>query len=291
VAEAPYTFHTEDDNVMMLSTFRMKYEEGIGTNAKYTKKQIDDASWLEVTVGAWEMQLPQEREAEEYPVTLWYRSTFEVDQIPDRTRLLIDGFAGREYDLYINGQHQKKRGVRSALDAEMREVDIQSFLQKGENVITVRLVVETRTNGLLDPLKILGDFGLQKVDEEYVVGRQTGQIKIGSWTNQGYPFYSGTGIYETEIEIPPEYFDGRLALEIDCGEDVLEVSINGGEGHILPWHPYRIDLTDEFKSGKNQLSLRVTNTLINMLEGVQKASGLLQPPRIVHAHRYELPVR
>ena len=55
--------------------------------------------------------------------------------------------------------------------------------------------------------------------------------------------------------------------------------------------PYsRIDVTDDLRAGANEIEIRVTNTLINILEGVKHPSGLFGPPRLSFEHRYEIEV-
>jgi hypothetical protein len=201
---------------------------------------------------------------------------------------MIDGFSGKEHQLYVNGQQVTDKGTRSYLDAEIKEVDIRPFVQPGRNVIAVRLVVRRRTDGILDLLKILGRFSLEKAGGTYRIGAPRGILKVGDWTKQGFPHFSGTGIYRTEIDVPARYADGRLFLDVDCGEDVLEVSVNGSAGRIAPWHPSRVEITDLVKEGSNRIELRVTNTLINILEAVEKPSGLLRQPQLVHEHVFEL---
>jgi hypothetical protein len=82
-----------------------------------------------------------------------------------------------------------------------------------------------------------------------------------------------------------------MFLDLECGEDVCEVSVNGSASLVAPWAPYRFDVGGLLKPGKNTLEIRVTNTLINVLEGVKKPSGLAQPPRVVHHHRCVLPIK
>ena len=77
-------------------------------------------------------------------------------------------------------------------------------------------------------------------------------------------------------------------LEVECGDDVLEISLNGDDGQVLPWHPYRLDITDRVRPGRNHVELKVTNTLVNLLEGVRRPSGLRSIPKIVHRQLYTL---
>ncbi len=283
-----FSFDLEGDNALLLSQWKMTMDDGSGFERGFHNFDFDDTAWLNATNGAWEMQLPQERDHATYPVTLWYRASFEIAALPPNTRLLIDGFSGTGYQLFVNGKEIKDKGQRSKLDAEIKEVDIQPYVDAGRNVIAVKLVANRRTDGILDLLKIIGDFALEKSDDGFKIVEKKQAIKVGDWTKQGYPFYSGTGIYRTEIAVLSKYLGGKLFLEVDCGDDVLEVSVNGRPSRVVPWHPYRVEVTDWVKEGINMLELKVTNTLINILEGVHKPSGIFSVPKLVHEHRYEL---
>jgi hypothetical protein len=283
-----FTFQLESSNALLLGSWRMTIDEGGGLEKGFHRPEFDDASWPVVSNGAWEMQLGEEREMSTYPVTLWYRRWFNAEFIPDDLRIVIDGFSGLSHKLFVNGQEISEPGKRSAIDAEMREVAIRQQAVEGRNCIAVMLVVNRRTDGILDLLKILGDFALRKENEGYAIIRRTAAIKAGDWTKLGYPFYSGTAMYRTEFDVREEYLTGAMMLEVECGEDVLEVSVNGSEGRVVPWYPYRTDISELLKAGKNVLELRVTNTLINVLEGVQKISGILATPKLVHHRRYIL---
>ncbi len=286
-----FTFRLEDDNVLCISNWKMKVQvDNTSTDSsseKYFDKDFDDSDWLDVTNGAWEMQLPQEREEEVYPATLIYRTSFQVEEVPQKLDLLIDGFSGSHPRLFINGIEIKNKGRRSKLDAEIKEIDIKEFVSKGKNIVAVQISANRRTDGILDLLKITGDFSLTPIQKGYSISTKKKTLKIGDWTKQGYPFYSGTIIYSTEKEIRDKYLKGKLFLEIDCGEDVLEVIINNSS-IIVPWHPYKIDITNLIIPGLNKFELKVTNTLINILEGVQKKSGIFKQPKISYANKYQM---
>jgi hypothetical protein len=200
----------------------------------------------------------------------------------------VDGLSGSDYKLYINGNHIREKGNRSKIDAEIKSISINNVVTKGENFIVVKLTVNKRTDGILDLLRLVGDFSLTKKDDKYVISKPLDTIKTGDWAKQGYPYFSGTGVYETEIEIPEEYTNGKLILETNCGEDVLSITVNNTKERVLPWHPYDLDITEMVQLGKNKIVLKVTNTLINMIEAVEKESGILTEPVIKHYHKYSL---
>jgi hypothetical protein len=285
-------FAIEPDNALLVGHWKMRHlEDNVASGRGFEHEDFDDTSWLDVTNGAWEMQLPQERDEARYPVLLQYRTSFEVRALPENPRLMIDGFRGDDLRLFLNGHEIKDRGTRSWLDAEITEIDVKSLLKQGRNVVAIELVATRRTDGVLDLLKVIGNFALEAVsDRDHAIVALTRTARVGTWTDQGYPFFSGTGIYRCEVDVPEEYLDGRLVFEANPGEDVLEVSVNGSERRVAPWHPYRLDVTDLVRPGKNTFAIRVTNTLINILEGVAHRSGLQESPRIVHARRVELPL-
>ena len=64
-------------------------------------------------------------------------------------------------------------------------------------------------------------------------------------------------------------------------DDTLEVLVNGQRAGVRLWEPYEVEVTDYLTPGDNVLELRVANTPINLLEAVQRPSGLAGSPRLV----------
>lgn len=284
-----FSFDIGGDNALCLFDWKMSMKTIQVNEANFFKTNLNDSKWLHVKAGAWEMQLPQEREREDYPVTLFYRAYFTIAEMPTQLKLLVDGFSGRAYQLFINGKAMKSKGHRSYLDAEMKEIDIRPYCKIGKNLIAVKLIVNKRTDGILDLIKITGPFALQRTAQGYVIIKKKKEISIGDWTQQGYPFYSGTGVYETHFYLPKDFIQGKSFLSLECGEDIAEVQLNNHPPRILPWHPYVMDISKLIRPGKNTITMKITNTSINLLEGVLKKSGLLTEPQIIHRHLYDLP--
>lgn len=123
-----------------------------------------------------------------------------------------------------------------------------------------------------DPLAAValgGDWELQ------LPGR-TEQRPLGSWTDLG-PAFSGTAIYEREVDLEAAALpDRRWVLDLGDVRDVAEVAINGRELPARLWAPYRLDVSEALRPGRNHIQVRVTNTGANA-RGEVRPSGLLGP--------------
>jgi hypothetical protein len=196
--------------------------------------------------------------------------------------MLVDGFAGSEWSLYVNGKSVKAKPERSKLDAQMKAVDITRFLNKGENLITLRLVVTTATDGLLDLLKLTGDFSLTpEGDGAYRISAPCNSLSPAPWTVQGYPHFSGQAVYRRKFDLPESFRGQRVFVEPAMEDDVLEVIVNGQSTGVRLWEPYQMEVTDLLKLGENTIELRVANTLVNLLERIDRPSGLAGAPKLV----------
>jgi hypothetical protein len=102
-----------------------------------------------------------------------------------------------------------------------------------------------------------------------------------SWTRQGYPHFSGRAIYRKSFALPESFRGQRVFIEPEMEDDVLEVIVNGKSAGVRLWEPYQVEVTDLLIPGENTLELRVANTLVNLLERVERPSGLAGAPKLV----------
>ena len=96
--------------------------------------------------------------------------------------------------------------------------------------------------------------------------------KLISWTesdNEGIKYFSGTARYHNSISIQAEDLKNNARIELSLGEvgDVAEVFINGKSAGILWKEPFKLDITELVKSGRNDLQIEVVNQWVNRLTG------------------------
>jgi hypothetical protein len=279
--DGEWHFERETENALVIGKW-LATQETVGTQfIDYIKNETETTGWLPMVPGAWSYQLPAEPESQ-YPIPVWYRISFQAEYLPPKLNMIVDGFAGTDWSLYVNGERATAEPVRSQVDGQMKAVDITPHLRQGQNVIALRLVVTNPTDGLLDLLKLTGDFSLaSNGDGTYRIEAPRTYLQAESWTNQGHPYFSGRAVYSRRFELPESFAGQRVFVEPEMQDDVLEVIVNGQSAGVRLWAPYQVDITDLLKPGENILALRVANTLVNLLEAVERPSGLTGAPKLV----------
>lgn len=96
--------------------------------------------------------------------------------------------------------------------------------------------------------------------------------RLIDWTERDdLRYFSGTGTYETEVEVPEQLVqpDLELVLELGAVGHVAEVFWNQRHVGVCWMQPYRLVVTPHARPGRNQLRVRVTNLLINHVAGLE----------------------
>ncbi|MCC6265090.1 MAG: hypothetical protein IT169_16065 [Bryobacterales bacterium] len=85
-------------------------------------------------------------------------------------------------------------------------------------------------------------------------------VSLFRWTNTALAHYSGRGMYEREISVPP--LGGGERVMLDLGEVGLaaELWVNGKPAGQRAWRPYRFDITEWVNAGRNRIRIRVANS-------------------------------
>jgi hypothetical protein len=214
-------------------------------------------------------------------------------------------FKPKKVFLVLDDLRPGKHTHESSIDVEVNGVEVSQFIEpewvfdnnffkldisqqfhKGANSIAVTI----KHGGwaghpklMSAPQYLIGEFSLEKDGDVYKIAPPRLEIQTGSWTEQGYPFYSGTGIYSQTVVIPPIGSGCRVMLQVEDPADMFEVWINGVQAGVRPWPPFLVDISKYIHPGENEVEIRVTNSLANMLRREAKSSGLMGKVRILTA--------
>jgi hypothetical protein len=285
VLDGPWRFTADAPNALVLDRWDASPErEGAsGTSPA----DADPAGWVTLGHGAWSFQLGAEP-SREYPIPVWYRASFDVGAVPSRLELVIDGFDGSAYGVWLNGAEVTVTPVRASFDAQMRSLDLTALVREGANELAVRLVIEGPTGGIVDRIKLMGPFSLAgDAEAGYSIASPIEELPVAPWTEHGYPFLSGTATYRRDFDLPDDFAAHRVFLRVPMGDDVLEVAVNDRPGGVRLWDPYEIEVTGLLVPGANEVTISVTNTLANLLNGVDRPSGPAGPPTLVPLASFE----
>ncbi len=236
----------------------------------------------ELPLCTWNLTVsPKEREQE-----LVYQTTFWVDRYRGYLHLICDGLhhqtidngrAAKKFQVILNGfEITQEVDFQPNDDRLLKAYNIQPYVLRGENMLEIRTQARQHEPlAVQHALMLRGEFALVLCERHYVLTTPSMKIHQGSWTTQGYPFYSGTGVYRQEMMIDALGEKQRAFVQFEEVRDLVEVTVNGNEAGVLWKAPWQLDVTEHLCEGKNLFEFHVTNTLVNRFTGENRASGIV----------------
>ncbi len=169
------------------------------------------------------------------------------------------------YRVSINGIEIHSQPEIWWLDRDFGVFEIGEHVRTGQN--SVRLKAEPFTiHTELEPIYLLGNFSLKSQDKGFfLIPSET--LSLGSWKDQGRPFYSGGVSYNKKYNISLSD-EKSLRWFIHLGEwsgSVAEVLVNGRQAGFIAFQPYELDISNFVQDGENEVEVIVYGTLKNTL--------------------------
>lgn len=214
-----------------------------------------------------------------YPLTCYYRISFQAEKIPPKLELFMDRMTiSSAWKMSVNGQEMNLENKKTVRINDQNNCcwDITSLVREGENQLVITCVVEKDEDGLKDPFYLRGEFGVASAldGRSLKLVRQPETICPDEYWPQGFPFYSGTMEYEkidSAWQLPAMNHTEAFVIGLDWSHnryECVEVLINGHSLGVKAYGPYKWECRQEFlKDTGNRVTVRVTNTLANMLDG------------------------
>jgi len=226
-----------------------------------------------------------------------YETSFQAAEKPREARLLMDGLviekvwhrtANVDVKVFVNGTQVEKFEQGNYLDHLVLEADVTPLLKQGENKVAVRTEGHLyEIPSLAHPPILIGRFSLVKTRDSWGLKPEPTSLSYGSWAEQGYPFYSGVGVYEKSFNLSEAYVGCRLTLRLEKVADLADISVNGRQVAVRAWEPFEADISAYVNQGENTVTIKVANSMQNLVVE-PKPSGLLGKVKVVGERRVSL---
>lgn len=161
----------------------------------------------------------------------------------------------------INGHEVSKTEDVYWIDKSFPEYAVGEFLKAGENTLTLKA---PRMNVLAEvmPIYLLGDFLVKPAPRGFEIAG--GEITtLGSWRENGLPFYSQQVAYSENFKVDKASAKGFKVKLAKWNGSVAEVLVNGQSAGLIAWQPNELDVTPMLKDGENEITVKVTGSLKN----------------------------
>jgi hypothetical protein len=203
-------------------------------------------------------------------IVLRYR--FSSDLNKPKSYLVIEDM--HKGEVFVNGikislNDEKKTGWH--WDKSFEKLEITGLVKKGENVVDFRVRYDFLTE--VEAAYVVGNFGVEM--ETPYAGKlvKEGQgIRTGSLVEQGYPFYSGRMVYNSEFNA--NVSGGKKFLKILNPSGILfNVRVNGADAGKILWNPHMLDITRFVRKGKNKIEVELVSSLQNSWGPLHERDG------------------
>lgn len=212
-----------------------------------------------------------------YPIQCRYTAAFELSTELSECVLFMDRAAiSGQWSMEINGHKVTREQFMPAEITDHTNIACNAvdLLHSGLNEMVITVEITKDEDGIVDPIYLRGSFGVENDHEGAVclVPEPHMAEGIGPEPLQLYPHFAGEMSYTRMFwleETAPEASCFELEFEDWQVQDVTEVRVNGHSLGVRCWSPYRWKGERSWlRSGENEIEVRVTNTLIGLLEGM-----------------------
>ena len=212
-----------------------------------------------------------------YPIQCRYTATFELRTALPECLLFMDRAAiSGTWTMEINGHTVTREQFIPAEITDHTNIacNVAEMLHSGLNELVVRVEITRDEDGIVDPLYLRGEFGVQyhhKGAASLVLEPHVAE-RIGPEPLPLYPHFAGEMSYKRMFwldQAETEVHSFELEFRDWSVQDVTEVRINGHSLGVRCWSPYRWQGEGIWlRPGDNEIEVCVTNTLIGLLEGM-----------------------
>ena len=264
----------------------------------FCRLRREDGDYGEVIPVSAVQQILQEDDPYSGPIGL--RFEFGVEEPPSHVALVVEDPS--EWTMTVNGREVRYSGIQWWIDRSFRPTDITEVVREGLNVIELEGKFEPlrRASGLarlftvvkgteVESAYLIGDFGVygtlsegtpqppcRRFEPGFVIGAES-PAPGGDLVGGGYPFYAGeiTLSHSFDLDGPPAEGTRAYLSLTRLDACVARARVNGAEAGRVAWKPYRLDITEHLREGRNTVQIVLVSTLRNLLGPHHRPRGEL----------------
>jgi hypothetical protein len=169
------------------------------------------------------------------------------------------------WDIRINDQAiDTDSGDSSWIDPAIKMLPLNNdSLRTGQNRLTLTGKFDRQTN--LESLYLLGHFGVTLDGHSSSITNLPQSLTLGSWINQGLPFYSGNITYRTQFQCHRKPKSRYAIVFPGYNASLIEVKLNQNKSLLIGFGNDQIDITGHLNNGNNEIEITVYSSRRNTL--------------------------
>ena len=169
------------------------------------------------------------------------------------------------YQVWINSHRIHPIENKWWLDRAFGVFDIGRYVVEGENRIGLKSSPFT-IHSEIQPVFLLGDFALESRAKGFGIAPAP-PMKMGSWTDQGMPFYGEKIEYSKKYQLSAsDLKKQKVFVRLGNWSGVVaEVQVNGKKVGLIGFEPFELDVRKYLRPGVNEVSVIVCGSLKNTL--------------------------
>jgi len=257
VCPGPYDYDLNEDNVCVLDWAKFRIDDGPWREATEVLK-IDQAvrDHFGLAHRGGEMVQPWFREkhlpAPEVKGTVHMAFPFRIEVMP-HSPVTLCMERPEHFSIKLNGHALSSTQVDGWwVDPAIKQIRVPSqALRTGDNVLELALRFSEDKN--IEALYLTGDFGVRLRDTSKSLVSLPEKLKVGTVTEQGLPFYSGTITYRIPVRQEADA-EQRMFVEVPNFEAAcVKVRSKGHKARMIAWQPYQADVTEDVRANDSLL--------------------------------------
>jgi hypothetical protein len=167
------------------------------------------------------------------------------------------------WKVYVNDVEVSPETGKWWLDRSLSVFKIGSLVRPGDNTISLK-ASPMKIHAEIEPVYILGDFSVKPAEKGFTIEAPASTYNLGSWKDQGLPFYSWGITYSKEFNL--EKAEGKFEVRLGkWNGTIVEVTVNSKPATVIAFPPYRTDVSGLVKPGVNKIEVKVIGSLKNLL--------------------------